>query len=88
MWIELLKALGPVLLAQIPGIVQAVIPLIVHSIAVQQQTGASGSEKKAAVMAHVEDGAAVPIDPALLSRTIDHVVATVNRACATQPVQP
>lgn len=59
-WLELVKVLAPVILSVTPGVPPILIPAIVHSIETAEQIpGATGAQKKAAVLDEVRTGLAV-----------------------------
>ena len=55
-WLELLKALGPMILAT-AGVPPVAIPLIIHGIEVAEASGKPGADKKAIVMDGVKTAA-------------------------------
>lgn len=96
-WLSLLNVLAPIVLVTVPGgaAFAPLVSTVIHGISEAQQiAGASGPEKKAHVLALVQDsvnvsnvaaaaaGKAVPFDPAAINATasvaIDAVVSTVN----------
>lgn len=92
-WLELLKTIGPLVIAStVPG-GQLLAPIVVGAIhSAEQLKGASGAEKKAHALELVEAGAAaanavagkVVVDPnaavAAAASGIDTVVKTINAA--------
>lgn len=56
-WLELVRTLAPFILAAVPGVPPVLIPAIIHGIQTAEQIpGASGPQKKAAVLDLVSTG--------------------------------
>ena len=100
-WLELIKNLAPIILALVPGVPPAIIPAIMHGITTAEgMPGATGAQKKAAVLDLVQVGMETAnavagktiVDPAGLSGVvglgIDTAVNAVNIIHAAQPVPP
>lgn len=101
-FLAILTVVAPVILLTVPGgaAIAPLVPLIVAGIAdAQKKPGATGVEKKAYVMALVQDAVTAIeqtkpglINPALLTEASDHaieaVLATVKAVQKAQAAQP
>jgi hypothetical protein len=88
-WLDILKVIAPAVLAVIPG-AQPVIPLVLAGMTLAEESGKSGSDKKAIAVAAVQVGATavntikkeeiIPVDAAVdtATKSIDAVVAATN----------
>lgn len=88
-WLTALRIVAPIVLAFVPQVPKALIPVIVAGIEQAEETGLTGSDKKTLVIGRIEQTMAEPGVHSDVAKAIDAVITATNKLepHVTEPVQ-